>query len=41
VTDELKMIARISRVAAMQADTVGVATITGKNSPRQQNRLLM
>jgi len=41
VKDELKMIARISWVAAMQADTVGVATNTGKISPRHQNRLLM
>jgi hypothetical protein len=41
VKDELKMIAKISRVAAMQAVTVGVATNIGKNSPRQQNRLLM
>jgi len=33
VKDELKIIARISQVAAMQADTVGVATNTGKNFP--------
>jgi hypothetical protein len=33
VKDELKMIARISQMAAMQADTVGVATNSGKIPP--------